>query len=437
MKRSPFPRPTNPRLVWILGGLAGALVVFVAALLIFAPGSGSPPAETEAPSPASTSSPSLPAPAGNDSATGPGSAADAGAPAPAGSTPPPTSASAEGGGWLFPTLVLLLLTANLVLALLLYRGRLRVGQTDALVPERWSASLKEIARASDQLCESIERDHRKWTSTLQQQGETLRQSLEEHRQSTTTLQSTLSTAQQKQEQSLAALQSEQEETRTSAQKQYEEIIKELAKINRELDRKDAEIDRLREGYDLGILKKHTLAVIHLYRTVSRQREKIVEAGGNPKPHDGLLLFLDEMLDHLNVTPDRPEPGQPLDRHPYPLEIAAEEAETTEDPSLDGCIAACLEPGFVDADTTPPHSYRRAKVRLYRHEPAEVAPPDPTPPGETPAPTPTAAPDRKIASAPTTGTNSPEPPTPAPEADPKPEPGPEPESPSTDSESPRS
>ena len=435
MKRSPFPRPTNPRLVWILGGLAGALVVFVAFLLIFAPDSSSPPAETEAPSPASTSSPSLPAPAGNDSATGAGAAADAGAPDPAGSTPPP--ASAGGGGWLFPTLVLLLLTANLVLALLLYRGRLRVDNKEIVYPEKLVDALDKFTDESKKLRKFVNKELQQWAEELRHQRSDLRQSLEEHRQSTTTLQSTLSTAQQKQEQSLAALQSEQEETRTSAQKQYEEIIKELAKINRELDRKDAEIDRLREGYDLGILKKHTLAVIHLYRTVSRQREKIVESGGDPKPHDGLLLFLDEMLDHLNVTPDRPEPGQPLDRHPYPLEIEAEEAETTDDPSLDGCIATCLEPGFVDADTTPPHSYRRAKVRLYRHEPAEVAPPEPAPPGETPAPTPTAAPDGKIEPAPTTGTNSPEPPTPAPEADPKPEPGPEPESPSTDSESPRS
>lgn len=220
--------------------------------------------------------------------------------------------------WLIAVTLVACVTAlaAVVVAFYLYRWRriLLTGHPNALVPEEWGAALREVSKVTSDLI-----------SNNRQNTEALSQHLETH-----------SGAVQK-------------------------MTGTFMSFKQSLDDKDAEIDRLRRGYDAHIYRKF------LHRFI-RVHQSLLECGtGNEVSASdirNLTLILEDALEESGIALFEPEIGDDIRNlgeriadSPRVLETAEAEAHLT--------IAEINAPGYEVVSGEQPVVLVPAQVTVYR------------------------------------------------------------------------
>ncbi|MBT6275947.1 MAG: hypothetical protein HOI95_17650 [Chromatiales bacterium] len=231
--------------------------------------------------------------------------------------------------WLIVVAVVATITTLVAVAVsfFLYRWRriLLAEHPNALVPEEWGAALKGSSKATRKLISVTNKAMRNLISVTSQNSQSVSEHLQQHSESLRQMTDTFMT------------------------------------FKRALDEKDAEIERLRTGYDAHVYRQFLNRFIRVHQSLlecASEEDISVSDIGN------LTLLLEDAMEESGVAPFEPDVGEDIrglgDRvaeNPKILE--------TDDPAAHLTIAAVNAPGYEIVSGEKPDVLAPAQVTVYR------------------------------------------------------------------------
>ena len=155
----------------------------------------------------------------------------------------------------------------------------------------------------------------------------------------------------------------------SIQKENESLsiktIDSIAKFNSTIDSQQAEIDRLKEGYDFSIKKHSISALLEINDLVSNiLREELTEE--TKERITKIDAYIQSNLEELDVEDFVLDKGISI-RDLAPDEFEIESSEPVEDAELHEKIKATTKPGYVFVHSNGRNVIRKAKIKVYKKE----------------------------------------------------------------------
>lgn len=144
-------------------------------------------------------------------------------------------------------------------------------------------------------------------------------------------------------------------------KRVEDMVETLMTFTKALDEKDAEIKRLKKGYDEQVFAKF----IRRFARLKRQVVKAIErTEGDTKELDKIQLLLEDALEECGVVPFSPVVG--ADYTQLGRQVADDpKIVETDDPNQEYKIAGVLEEGYRLSDTEERVTIVPARVEIYK------------------------------------------------------------------------
>ena len=142
-------------------------------------------------------------------------------------------------------------------------------------------------------------------------------------------------------------------------------IDSIAKFNSTIDSQQAEIDRLKEGYDFSIKKHSISALLEINDLVSNiLGEELTEE--TKERITKIDAYIQSNLEELDVEDFVLDKGISI-RDLAPDEFEIESSEPVEDAELHEKIEATTKPGYVFVHSNGRNVIRKAKIKVYKKE----------------------------------------------------------------------
>ena len=142
-------------------------------------------------------------------------------------------------------------------------------------------------------------------------------------------------------------------------------IDSIAKFNSTIDSQQAEIDRLKEGYDFSIKKHSISALLEINDLVSNiLKEELAEE--TKERITKIDAYIQSNLEELDVEDFKLDAGISI-RDLAPDEFEIESSEPVEDAELHEKIKATTKPGYVFVHSNGRNVIRKAKIKVYKKE----------------------------------------------------------------------
>ena len=142
-------------------------------------------------------------------------------------------------------------------------------------------------------------------------------------------------------------------------------IDSIAKFNSTIDSQQAEIDRLKEGYDFSIKKHSISALLEINGLVS----DILNEQPPEETREYILKiekYIESNLEELDVEEFMLDAGISI-RELAPDEFEIESSEAVEDAELHEKIKATTKPGYAFVHSNGRNVIRKAKITVYKKE----------------------------------------------------------------------
>jgi len=142
-------------------------------------------------------------------------------------------------------------------------------------------------------------------------------------------------------------------------------IDSIAKFNSTIDSQQAEIDRLKEGYDFSIKKHSISALLEINDLVSDILNKEL-AEETKERITSIYNYIQSNLEELDVEEFIFDAGISI-RDLAPGKFKIESSEAVEDAHLHEKIKATTKPGYVFVHSNGENVIRKAKITVYKKE----------------------------------------------------------------------
>jgi hypothetical protein len=141
-----------------------------------------------------------------------------------------------------------------------------------------------------------------------------------------------------------------------------QILAALGVFQSSLTKKDAEIERLRDGGDAQVFRRFLRRFLRVHDALAEEIEVLAASGGDTAPLEGVRAVLEDALYDCGLEPLEPEIGADY-RHEFG--VAENPAKVpTDDPAAHFLIASVNRLGFQIMGPDGPEAIREAGVAIF-------------------------------------------------------------------------